>query len=125
MQRDKVELMRVNPGTCLRMEKENFPSEFAKMLIFKPRGTGGRHMGKAFLRIKQTERKTKFENGIQGKIKTPRLHSFVRKLDFFEHYFELEFCHSNKYWPGRRDPKKSSCRGQKKEVLLRLVKNLK
>ena len=84
MQRDKVERVRASPGTCLRMlEKENFSSEFAKMLIFKPGGSGGHHMGKAFLRTKRAERKTKLGNGIQGKIKTPGLHNFVGKLDLF------------------------------------------
>lgn len=53
MQGDKVEPMSASPGTCLRtLEKENFPNEFAKMLIFKSGGTGGHHMGKAFPRTK-------------------------------------------------------------------------
>lgn len=80
MQGDKVEPMSACPGTCLRMlEKENFPNEFAKMLIFKSGGTGGHHTGKAFLKTKRAERKTKLGNGIQDKIKTPRLHNFVKK----------------------------------------------
>ena len=84
MQGDKLDPMRANSGTCLRMlEKENFPNEFAKMLIFKPAGTGGHHMGYAFLKTKQAERKAQLGNGIQGKIKISRTSQFGEKIGSF------------------------------------------